>query len=125
VVSARPVQAAEVIDPGDAAVNAVGAKVDQGAKVDRLPSTLPINPEPPYPEELRRQRIGGQVVLWLAIAADGTVAEVRVDKSSGYAAFDESAVTTVRRWRFEPARRGGQPVRFEVRLPVTFSVRRG
>jgi periplasmic protein TonB len=125
VVAARPVQAAEVVDPGDAAMNAVGAKVDQGAKVDRLPSTLPINPEPPYPEELRRQRIGGQVVLWLAIAADGSVAEVRVDKSSGYAALDESAVTTVRRWRFDPARRSGQPVRFEVRLPVTFSVRKG
>jgi protein TonB len=125
LVAARPVQATEIVEPGEAAVNAVGARVDQGATVDRLPSTLPVNPEPPYPEELRRQRIGGQVLLWLAIEADGTVAEIRVDKSSGYPALDDSAVKTVRLWRFEPARRGGRPVRFEVRLPITFSIRRG
>lgn len=125
LVAAKPVQATQVFEDGAGTVNAVGARVDQGSKVESLPANLPANPVPPYPEELRRQRIGGQVLLWLVIAPDGTVADVRVDKSSGYTALDESAVKTVRLWRFAPARRGGQPVRFEVRLPITFSVRGG
>lgn len=125
LAAVRPVQVAEIVDPGKAAVNAVGANVEQGAKVDRLPSLLPSNPEPPYPDELRRQRIGGQVLLWIAIGPDGVVEDIRVDKSSGHDSLDQSALTTVRKWRFAPAVRGTQPTRSEVRLPITFSIRRG
>lgn len=120
---ARPVAVVDVVEPGNAAVSAPGADAPQGATVDRLPAPLPSNPEPEYPDEYRRRQIGGRVLLWLRIDATGRVEDVRVQQSSGHPPLDQSAMSTVRQWRFEPARRAGRAVPFEVRLPITFSIR--
>jgi len=79
------------------------------------------NPLPPYPLLARRLGKEGVVVLEVLVAADGHAAEVRVVRSSGYVPLDESALTTVRdRWRFVPARRGGEPVESRVTVPIRF-----
>src|SRR5439155_754882 len=68
------------------------------------------NPLPPYPLVARRLGMEGVVLLEVVVAPDGHAAEVRVARSSGYPALDESALTTVReRWRFIPAHRDGVP----------------
>jgi periplasmic protein TonB len=128
---ARPIEAdpqlertpAPQVAVADSPAAAVGSDSPAGAQVDELPSHLPNNPEPAYPAELRRQGIGGLVLLNVTIAADGSVAALSVAKSSGQPAFDRSAMETVRTWRFRPARRGTQAVRFDVQLPIRFSVR--
>jgi TonB family protein len=38
--------------------------------------------------------------------------------------LDESALETVRRWQFNPARRGGVPVSYEFRKPIEFTISR-
>ena len=79
------------------------------------------NPLPPYPLLARRLGKEGVVVLEVVVAPDGHAAEGRVFRSSGFAALDESALTTVRdRWRFIPARRGGEPVESRVTVPIRF-----
>jgi periplasmic protein TonB len=79
------------------------------------------NPLPPYPLLARRLGKEGVVVLEVLVATDGHAAEVRVVRSSGFAPLDESALTTVRdRWRFIPARRGGEPVESRVTVPIRF-----
>ncbi len=79
------------------------------------------NPLPPYPLLARRLGKEGVVVLEVLVATDGHAAEVRVVRSSGYAPLDESALTTVReRWRFVPARRGGEPIESRVTVPIRF-----
>lgn len=112
------------LEPGNDDFDAIAANSPQGARVSQLPSRLPRNREPVYPEELRRDGIGGTVLLRVTIAADGTAEEVTLAKSSGYRALDESALTAIRTWRFEPARRNKVAVKYTVKLPVTFSVKR-
>lgn len=112
------------LESGDDDVDAIGANSPQGARVSQLPSRLPRNREPTYPEELRRQQVGGTVLLRVTISADGAAEDVTLAKTSGYRALDESALEAVRTWRFEPARRNKIAVRYTVKLPITFSVRR-
>jgi protein TonB len=46
---------------------------------------------------------------------------VRLQRSSGHPALDDSALTTVRdRWRFIPARAGGVAVEGTVQVPIRF-----
>ena len=59
----------------------------------RAPDVLPSevhSPFPAYPPELLARRIQATVVLRLKIAADGTVAEAAVHRTSGYAAMDQA-----------------------------------
>jgi protein TonB len=79
--------------------------------------------KPRYPESARRRGIEGTVLLKMRITAQGRVEDVQVVRSAGYPELDESAMEAVRRWRFEPARRNGEPVVEEaVLLPVVFQL---
>ncbi len=69
--------------------------------------------KPDYPAIARRRREEGTVTLLLTLEGDG-VADVKVEKSSGFSTLDEAAVAAVRRWRFENA---GKTL---ARVPVTF-----
>jgi protein TonB len=64
------------------------------------------------------------VILRVQISAQGAVNSATIVKSSGWKSIDESALTTIRRWHFEPARRAGLPVEIELNLPVEFFLRR-
>ncbi|MGC2780774.1 MAG: energy transducer TonB [Bradyrhizobium sp.] len=50
-----------------------------------------------YPERAQRERVHGEVGLVLTLRRDGTVTNVRVASSSGFASLDAAAVDTVRR----------------------------
>ena len=78
------------------------------------------NPKPPYPLAARRRGQEGRVLLTVQVRADGSSGTVRLKKTSGYELLDESALNTVRDWRFIPARRGDTAVESWVDVPVTF-----
>jgi protein TonB len=82
------------------------------------------NPKPPYPLAARRQGVEGRVVLRAQVLEDGRCAEVGVVRSSGHAPLDESALATVRRWRFVPATRAGVAVSSWVEIPIHFQLHR-
>ena len=52
---------------------------------------------------------------------DGRTYEVRVQRSLGMG-LDEKAIAAVRMWRFEPARKNGQPVAVQVNVEVNFQL---
>lgn len=81
------------------------------------------NPKPPYPRLAIRQQIEGTVILVVRVLPDGRPGEVRIDQSSGNSLLDDSAVKTVKSWRFVPARQGGVAVSAEVRVPIVFSLK--
>ena len=58
-----------------------------------------------------------------AQTAAGRVGEVVVKQSAGHPDLDRAAADAVRRWRFEPARRGAEAVAIWVELPVEFRLR--
>ncbi|UCD70849.1 MAG: energy transducer TonB [Syntrophobacterales bacterium] len=80
------------------------------------------NPRPPYPRIARRKGYQGLVVLKVEILPDGRVGELRVKMSSGYPILDRSALKTVRKWRFIPAKRGRDPIRIWAEIPIKFEL---
>jgi protein TonB len=80
------------------------------------------NPPPVYPRVARRRNYQGTVLLDVRVSADGTVAEVKVARSSGYSVLDRSALNSVGHWLFEPARRGSRPIETWVQVPVRFEL---
>ena len=78
-------------------------------------------PQPKYSEEARKARIQGAVILQAVIDALGNVQDVTVLKGLSMG-LTESALETVREWRFKPAMMNGEPVAVYYNLIVTFSV---
>jgi len=78
---------------------------------------------PSYPATARRLGIEGTALLSVFVDADGRVGEVVVKQSAGHPDLDRAAADAVRRWRFEPARRGAEAVGISVELPVEFRLR--
>lgn len=83
------------------------------------------NPKPAYPSMARKRGMEGRVVLRVSVMANGLVAAVEVERSSGHALLDRSARTAVLRWRFQPATRGNSPVAGEVLVPFDFRLTQG
>lgn len=80
------------------------------------------NPVPEYPAFAKKQRWQGKVMLKVHVLPTGLPAEVELQGSSGHDILDESAVETVRRWRFVPATKGGKAVASWVVVPLEFSL---
>ena len=80
------------------------------------------NPAPPYPPMSRKMREEGRVVLRVLVTPEGTAGSLEIKTSSGSARLDESALRTVRQWKFIPARRGDAPVQSWVLVPVIFKL---
>lgn len=78
---------------------------------------------PSYPSNARRLGIQGTTLLSVFVAADGRVGDVVVKQSAGHPDLDQAAADAVKRWRFEPARRGSEAVAMWVLLPVEFRLR--
>jgi protein TonB len=93
-----------------------------------LPSaavTLPTairSPAPPYTPDAMLRRIQGAVSLQVDVRPDGTVGTVALVKSL-YPELDETAVATVRQWRFTPGTKDGKPVAVRVSVEVEFRLR--
>ena len=60
---------------------------------------------------------GGRVVF--VVDPAGRVAEAKV-LSTTDSRFDAAALEAVKKWRYEPGKRNGQPVSFRVLQPITF-----
>ena len=80
------------------------------------------NPKPPYPSIARRRGFEGVVVLKVEILPNGRVGELRVKRSSGHHILDKSALKTVKRWKFIPAKRGEDPIRIWAEIPIKFKL---
>jgi periplasmic protein TonB len=88
------------------------------SELDRPPSLVASVP-PAYPAELRRARIEGTVVLIFVLNESGRVEDPRVETSSR-PEFEPPALEAIRRWRFKPGEKNGEPVRTYMRLPIRF-----
>jgi len=81
-----------------------------------------LNPPPEYPRAARRHGYEGRVTVRATVGVDGVPRDVTVASPSGHACLDKAAVDAVKRWRFEPARRGGAAVEGTVDVPFRFEL---
>lgn len=74
-----------------------------------------------YPQTLLATRREAQLELLVTVLPDGSVGGAEVATSGGEE-FDAAALTAVRQWSFEPAKRGDQTITSRVRVPFRFEV---
>ena len=88
-----------------------------------FPPTGGYQVRPSYPSSARRLGAQGTTMLRVHVLDDGRVGDVDIEESAGHRDLDQAAADAVRRWRFEPARRGDEAVAMWVRVPVEFRLK--
>jgi|SRR5271157_2015188 len=76
-------------------------------------------PDPKFPDLPADAERHGIVVMLVGVDAKGHVQAVRVLRSDEKA-FDQTAVDTVKKWKFKPAEKNGQPVPVQVTVEMKF-----
>jgi TonB family protein len=76
--------------------------------------------QPVYPEQAKKDRVQGKVVLAAVIAKDGTVANLRV--VSGPSPLQPSALDAVRQWRYKPYLLNGNPIEVDTTIQVLYTL---
>lgn len=108
-----------------------------GARPSDVPSYIPRDVEPRltngremervlqqrYPSMLREAGIGGTVILYVFVNAQGQPEKSQVQQSSGYPQLDAAAHEVVDRMKFSPAMNRDKPVGVWVLQRVEFSTR--
>jgi protein TonB len=92
------------------------------ASVD-LSSKMIVATPPTYPNESRRLREQGTVILSVLLSIDGRVDRISIAQSSGFYRLDRAATGAVRHWRWSPTLRDGQPVLVEGNVVIPFVLR--
>lgn len=131
----QPTEAAPVVptEPIPAPAPAAPAPASAGGQADGLPSAVTAdadhkatelnNPKPLYPLAAVRQEAQGRVLLLVEVLADGRAGRVTLEKTSGHAILDASAMNTVRLWQFKPAIKDGVFVTQTIRVPIDFNLK--
>ncbi len=110
----------------DSGVSLIENSASSAPAVASIPLARPTGGyqvRPSYPSSARRLGVQGTTMLRVHVLDDGRVGDVDVEQSAGHPDLDQAAADAVRRWRFDPARRGEQAVAMWVRLPVEFRLK--
>ncbi|HEY6388014.1 MAG TPA: energy transducer TonB [Candidatus Acidoferrum sp.] len=80
-------------------------------------------PDPSFTDAARAAKFNGSVVLQVVVTADGHAENISVVRKAGYG-LEQSAIETVRKWQFRPAKGpDGNPVATVVPIEVTFRIK--
>jgi TonB family protein len=90
-------------------------RVTKGIKPPKATSA----PDPKFPDLPAGAEDHGTVVMLIGVSTKGRVEAVRVVHSDEQA-FDNSAVATVKKWKFKPAEKDGHPVPVQVTVEMKF-----
>jgi periplasmic protein TonB len=99
-----------------------GSETKVGAPVLVSQADYLKNPHPKYPEEARRKRYEGKIVLAVKISTSGSVSKVSLHKASKHQVLNEQALATVKTWRFSPTTYEGKALASSVLVPITFKL---
>ena len=109
--------------PALALAQAGGDERPEGETPPQLvPPSIAEFVEATYPPDAEAQGLEANVELEITIGADGLVTDARVVTPAGHG-FDEAALEAVRRFRFEPARRGTEAIPSRIRYRYVFELR--
>jgi len=91
---------------------------DEGVIAPRVIEKL----EPNYTQEAKDSKIQGRIKLSAIIDVDGKAHDIKVDEGIDEG-LDANGVAAVQAWRFEPARKAGEPVPVAVRIEINFKLK--
>ena len=102
-------------------LGSMGDLVFEISDLDRPPQAI-VRLSPMYPPHARMRGQEGAVTLEFVVGRDGTTRDIRVIDAEPLDVFTHSAVSAVKRWRFEPGRRDGRDVAVRVQQTITFNL---
>ena len=76
-----------------------------------------------YPREIREQGVEGSITIKAYISVEGDVLETRIPESL-HPDLDKIAENAVKRTKFNPATRDGQPLKVWIAIPFVFALER-
>ena len=76
-------------------------------------------PDPKFPDLPPDAEPHGVVVMLVGVNSKGHVAAVRVLRSDERA-YEQTAVATVKKWKFKPAEKSGRPVPVQITVEMRF-----
>lgn len=117
-----PAPSAPVAPPPEPAPPAPAAPAAPAVSQARFDADYLRNPAPSYPALSRRMGEEGKVILRVSVNPQGTADSVEIRTSSGSPRLDESALKTVRNWKFIPAKRGDTAIQSWVLVPIIFKL---
>lgn len=77
------------------------------------------SPDPDYSVVARANKFQGTAVFTIVVGPDGNVHNVQLTQPLGLG-LDETSAEMIKTWKFEPAKRNGEPVAVEVSVEVEF-----
>jgi protein TonB len=80
------------------------------------------NPAPGYPRLAKKRGYQGTVILEVLVTKEGKAGKVNLFQSSRYSVLDDAAVSSVKKWRFEPGEKGDKKVDMWVKIPILFQI---
>jgi len=75
--------------------------------------------DPKYPQEMMKEHVEGEVILYGVIRPDGSVDSIQVVHKLD-PLLDANSVAAFKQWIFEPATKNGQPVALEAIVHIPF-----
>jgi protein TonB len=110
---------------GDFTVN-LNTVVSESKTVDALFSIADLDQKPrviyqpgPSVDKKVREKAPGTVYVAFVVDERGRVESPLIQKSSD-PIFERPAISAVKQWKFEPGKRNGEPVKFRMRVPISF-----
>ncbi len=82
-----------------------------------------LNPRPEYPRLARKRGYQGTVVLDVLVDKNGRVSDLKLATSSKYPILDKKAMASVKKWIFEPGKKGNNKVDMWVKVPIRFELK--
>jgi protein TonB len=104
-------------------VEAIQQEAFDVGDLEKRPETV-SQVAPAYPRALQKAKIEGTVTLVFLLTEEGRVEDPRVENSTR-PEFEAPALEAIRKWRFKPGMKDGQPVRSFIRIPMKFKVGAG
>jgi TonB family protein len=121
------VKVTEVEETGEVTNSPAVMEVEGVLKAGTIQLAYPryqLNVPPVYPGLARKRGQEGKVILQVLVNREGRVDDLEIDDSSGHSLLDRAAETAVRKWLFEPGKKGEEKVQMWVRVPVFFKLKK-
>jgi TonB family protein len=107
--------------PGDWPTADVYTQCDPGVQAVNVKTF----PRPLYTQDAMKAQIQGAAIVQAIIGVNGQVERTRLVKSlDAEHGLDEEALKAAQQWTFTPATKDGTPVRMQVTLELTFTLRK-
>jgi periplasmic protein TonB len=79
--------------------------------------------KPNYTEGAMRRKVQGLVEMQVVVLEDGTVGDDVIVTKSLDEELDQQAIQAVKQWKFRPGTKDDKPVRVQVSIEMTFTLR--